>query len=990
MNLPNLHGPHHFLDLVSTAALRLYQADSLDAILQNTVEDVYRLLEVDRVLIYQLDSCAQAQSVASRENSVLPSLEDKAVDLSQCLERWLEDATLQQPKAVDNLATADLTPCEHAILSALGIEASVLVPIYLSLDWQQTSQWQDDMDSKLEVWGFLVAQQSRPRHWSPLELSFLRQLTQHLFHAIQQIQLRQFSERLIESAVDGIIALDTNYRYQVWNRPMEKLSGLSRQAVIGQVAWEIFPFLKESGEDKLIAMAMTGHSVVAQNRAFAVSESGGRKGVFEARYSPLTDPSGKVLGCLGVVRDITEQKQADLQLRKTTSRLTTLIQNLESGILVEDESRRILLANSKFCDIFRLPLSPEALRGPDCESLLRQVAAQFQDSATVIQGIDQILQRRQSVINQEVQLVDGRTLERDYIPIFIGTDYQGHLWQYRDITDRKRVQLQLEQAIRSAEAANSAKSNFLATMSHEIRTPLNAILGLTDLLRLTQLDAEQADFVETIHNSGSMLLALINDILDFSKIEADKLELEHRSLNLYRCVKDVVNVITPLAEDKGIAVTFHIAPEVPQRVIGDVTRLRQVLLNLVSNGVKFTRRGSVSIAVTAEPGVDAGGNRVDLHFAVHDTGIGIPDEARDALFEAFSQLDASVNRCYGGTGLGLAICKKLVEAMGGTIGFTTHAGVGTTFYFTIKAPLVPPCQHPQPEAQCVSMPDPEQKQGWGESIPNLGQHLPLKILVVDDLAVNQKVAVKMLQRLGYAPDYVKDGITAIDHVKQQPYDVVLMDVQMPGMDGYETTELIRRLPLTTAETLWIVAMTAHSNQRDHQQSLRSGMNDFLSKPVLLDSLVDCLVRYGKAHHPDKMVLLSQTLTPTSAPMVSTPAPLLDREILDGIRTMAGTDADTLLLELIDNFREDANHTLKQLHRAIQHREGNTIRQQAHALRSMSLNLGALALGNLCQDLELHHHKLSPSDQQTTLAAIEHLYAEVMVALKSHISMNSHP
>jgi PAS domain S-box-containing protein len=988
MNQPNLHGPHHFLDLVSTAALRLYQADSLAAILQNTVEDVYRLLEVDRVLIYQLDSSAQAQPVASRENAVLSPPENQAVDLSQCLQRWLEDATLQQPKAIDNLASADLTPCEQAMLSALGIEASVLVPIYHSLDWQQTSQWQEGTDSQMEIWGFLVAQQSCPRHWSPLELSFLRQLTQHLFHAIQQMQLRQFSERLIESAVDGIIALDTNYRYQVWNQPMEKLAGLSRQAVIGQVAWEVFPFLKETGEDKLIAMAMAGHSVVAQNRAFTVPESG-RKGVFEARYSPLTDPSGKVLGCLGVVRNITEQKQAELQLRKTTSRLTTLIQNLESGILVEDEQRRILLANSMFCDIFRLSLSPEALRGPDCESLLKQVGETFQDPATVIQDIGQILENRHPVIGQEVQLVDGRILERDYIPIFIGEDYQGHLWQYRDITERKRVQQQLEQAIRSAEAANKAKSNFLATMSHEIRTPLNAIIGLTDLLRLTQLDAEQTDFVETIHNSGSMLLALINDILDFSKIEADKLELERRSLNLYRCVKDVVNVMTPLAEDKGIDITFHIDPDVPPRIIGDVTRLRQVLLNLVSNGVKFTRRGSVSIALSVNQIPDVADNQVDLCFTVQDTGIGIPDEAQDSLFEAFSQLDASVNRRYGGTGLGLAICKKLVKAMGGTIGFTTHSGLGTSFYFTIKAPLVPASQHSQPDPQLVDVVASELKRGETDAIPKLGLHLPLKVLVVDDLAVNQKVAVKMLQRLGYEPDCVKDGIAAVDAVKQQPYDLVLMDVQMPGMDGYETTELIRRLPSTTAETPWIVAMTAHSNQQDRQQSLRIGMNDFLSKPILLEALIDGLMRYGKARHPDKMASLSQPLSPNSAPVNSPNAPLLDGEILDGIRVMAGADADTLLTELIDNFQEDATHALKHLNRAIQQQEGDVIRHQAHALRSMGLNLGALALGNLCQELELHHHKLSPGEQQTILANIEHLYAEVIVALQSHSSTTSH-
>ena len=693
MSLPDLNGATHFLDLVSTTALRLYQADSLTDILQNTVDDVQQLLGTDRVVIYQLGASGQAQPAAVQAKATLPPLPEHSLDFSQCLQRWLAEATLQQPRAIDNLTEADLTPCEQTMLSALGIQASVLVPIYLSLDWQKASQWQDETTTSLEVWGFLVAQQSHPRHWSPLELSFLRQLTQHLFHAIQQMQLRQFSDRLIESAVDGIIALDTNFRYQVWNGPMEKMSGLSHREVIGQVAWEVFPCLKDKGEDKLMAMAMAGHSVVAQNRAFTVPERG-RKGVFEARYSPLTDPSGNVLGCLGLVRDITEQKQMELQLRKTTSRLTTLIQNLESGILVEDENRRILLANQTFCDIFRLPLSPEALRGPDCDSLLRQAAALFQDPQTVIEDIQQILQIRQPLIGQEIQLIDGRTLERDYIPIFIDNDYQGHLWQYRDITERKRVQQQLEQAIRSTEAANRAKSNFLATMSHEIRTPLNAILGLTDLLRLTRLDDEQQDFVDTIHNSGSMLLALINDILDFSKIEADKLELERRGFGLHRCVQDVVHMMSSLADEKGLELQLNIAPDVPRRIIGDVTRLRQVLVNLVSNGVKFTQKGRVTIDVAVQKDPTALENTAEIRFAVQDTGVGIPEENCDGLFKAFSQLDTSVNRRFGGTGLGLAICKKLVEAMGGTIGFQTQPGVGTTFHFTIQAPLLPSPHHP--------------------------------------------------------------------------------------------------------------------------------------------------------------------------------------------------------------------------------------------------------------------------------------------------------
>lgn len=988
MSPPSLTGSTQFLDHVSTTALRLYQAESLDEILQNTVRDVKRLLEVDRVVIYQLDSEGKAQTVATAANSTLPPLPDHCINLSQCLQRWLEEAILQHPKAINHVAKANLSDCERLLLLNLGIEATILTPIFLSPDWQKTSHWQENPTANHDVWGFLVAHQSYPRRWKPLEQSFLRQLTQHLFHAIHQVQLRQFSERLIESAVDGIIALDTNYRYQVWNSPMEKLSGLSREDVIGQVAWDVLPFLKETGEDKLITMAMAGQPVVAQNRAFTLPETE-HQGFFEARYSPLTDPSGKVLGCLGLIRDISEQKQAEYQLRATTSRLTTLIQSLQSGVLVEDENRRILLANQTFCQIFRLPTSPEDLRGPNCEQLLLQAATLFKDPQEVIQGIQTILEARDPVVGEEIQLSDGRTLERDYIPIFIDNEYQGHLWQYRDITQRKQVLQQLEDATQSAKAANQAKSSFLATMSHEIRTPLNAIIGLTELLRMTRLDTEQQDFADTIYNSGTMLLSLINDILDFSKIEAGKLEIEHRDFNLHHCVQDVVSLMTPLAEEKGLAVRSQIATNTPEWVVGDVTRLRQVLLNLVNNGVKFTHRGSVTVDVTLRQGPTPTAPKAELYFEVKDTGIGIPDDSADALFEAFSQLDASVARRYGGSGLGLAICKNLVEAMDGTIGFTTQPGGGTTFYFTIQVPLTPNQGVNATENPELDHQNPDQVCAQAGVYPMLAPHLPLRILVVDDLSVNQKVATKMLQRLGYQPDYASDGITAINLIQQQPYDLVLMDIQMPGMDGYQTTELVRQLPQVTSKTPWIVAMTAHSNLEAQQLCLQTGMNDFLSKPIVLASLTDCLMRYGQAHYPD---IMAQFSLPNRSILIMDHSPqappLLNLEMINDIRQMAGAAAKTLLAELVNNYQEDATYSLQQLHQAVYQQDLDQIRQQAHALRSMSLNLGTLALGTLCQDLELNHSQMTPADHWVALNQIEQAFVEATAALQAAIDPQS--
>ncbi len=542
---------------------------------------------------------------------------------------------------------------------------------------------------------------------------------------------------------------------------------------------------------------------------------GGYDEPLAARLAPV------LTTCASLVSALRDRRS----LQTTSSRLTALIQNLGAGLLVEDETRHIRLANGELLRLFGMPGEPDALVGMECDAAARAIADRFEDPQVFLETIAATLAARTIVRGTELALRDGRTFERDYIPIFSEATYRGHLWMYRDSTDRKANERALVRQSRDLTRTNGeleralrTKDEFLASMSHELRTPLVSVLGLSESLGEGihgPLTARQQAAVRGIGESGRHLLDLINDVLELARADTEKSPLKLAPTHVGELCQESLRLVKESAARKRLRVSLSMTPAEITCVL-DPRRVKQLLVNLLSNAVKFTPEGG-------QVRLEVEGDEVqsELRLAVVDSGIGIAKDELERIFEPFVQGERHASRELQGTGLGLAICRKLATLHGGTVSAESSACTGSRFVVQLPWVVVPPAAHAYTKSPSLAMPPPD---------------APL-VLLAEDSAPSAEVIKTYLEAHGYRVAIAADGFTAVAQASAVTPALVLMDIQLPGIDGREATRRIRALPDPAQARVPIFALTALAMPGDRESCFEAGVDEYLTKPLVLADLV---------------------------------------------------------------------------------------------------------------------------------------------------------
>jgi signal transduction histidine kinase/DNA-binding response OmpR family regulator len=795
--------------------------------------------------------------------------------------------------------------------------------------------------------------------------------------------------------------------------------------------------------------------------------------------SLVRDAGGSPLYFVAQVKDISNRKRAAEDLQRTREQLMNAIENLDAGFAMFDADERLIIWNSRYEEYY--PAAVESMvPGTPYETILRNV---YRKIFRELEGLSEedFVQRRLADFREATGTTEHYVKGRWIRVCDRATSDGGRVSLRTDITD-------LKHAKEEAEAASRAKGEFLANMSHEIRTPMNGILGLTELLLDSELTGDQRESLSLVKSSADALLIVINDILDFSKIEAGKLDIDPTRFSLREVIEGTLKTIALRAHAVGLELTCDIRPDVPDELIGDHGRLRQIVMNLVGNAIKFTEKGEVGLVVERSQPLKSGDSSYcELHFCVKDTGIGIPLDKQASVFAPFTQADGSTTRKHGGTGLGLTISAHLVELMGGTIRLESEPGVGSAFHFEIgfeaassslKRPhaaaaslagvpvlvvddnatnrrilvetlrawgahpvavgsgesalaelrraarggksfpvvlldcmmpemdgfavarsiqkdpslarttviMLTSADHPQDAVRCralgvaACLVKPAGTAQLQKAILEaLGRHAqerepgprkgpaapgaedrPLRVLLAEDNEVNQRVAVCLLEKLGHSVTVARDGIEAVAALERESFDVVFMDIQMPRMDGFEATRLIRERESTMQRHTHIVAMTAHAMKGDRERCLSEGLDDYLAKPVDRKEIETVLARVaGQAR------ILSG---PADGPEDSEPATL---DLESALRRLGGDER--FYSHVAGVFLAEGPRVLRELHQAIDMEDLASVTKTAHAIRGSAGYLGGLAVVKAAQELE---DAARMGDRDATNIAFENLETEM--------------
>ncbi|PIQ47645.1 MAG: hypothetical protein COW03_14125 [Cytophagales bacterium CG12_big_fil_rev_8_21_14_0_65_40_12] len=562
-----------------------------------------------------------------------------------------------------------------------------------------------------------------------------------------------------------------------------------------------------------------------------VLDADGYPHLFEAFEKPNFRENGQLESITGIARNITNLYKAELEIKQYEKEQKLILKALPDTLLILDTESKVLSFYANDSN-FKLLSSKLGINKPLDAVFGETIAPKLAKALKLSFTTKELVYVHFKLENDPTdRFCEGR---------FIRLTENKVLLMIREITSQKRLEKGLREAKEAAEMANKAKSNFLATMSHEIRTPMNGIIGMTNLLQETLLNREQRDYVETMKASGETLLRIINDILDFSIIESGKVTLEESIFSLKRVVEESLNLVAYEAKGKNIGLNLYIDEDVPEFICSDQNRLRQIIVNLLSNAVKFTEKGFVTVKIVA---LAQNSKTADIEFKIRDTGVGIPDANLPDVFKQFAQGDSSNSRKFAGAGLGLAIVKNLVKLFNGKVSLESKEGSGTLFTFNIKVKLA--------SAEKVTELSNKQDQiGKYERNPLehvLSDKYPLKILLAEDNGINAKLTCLVLEKMGFVPDLAKNGAIAMSMYKENRYDLILMDIQMPIMDGMEATKAIRELGLEPAP--YIIGLSANAFEEDIANAKEIGMNDYVVKPLKFDELKHKLIEVGRQRFP---------------------------------------------------------------------------------------------------------------------------------------------